>query len=106
MDLFVQKFWGSICVCFMYNTVTDRVLNFRSFRSFCKTLKNHQKTHRLIPKIQFRTPDLPLITHIYDVEINIRISENIDKDVDDGNNKVAEDNAPRKLGCDAMFKGE
>ena len=69
-------------------------------------MKNHQKTHRLIPKIQFRTPDLPLITHIYDVEINIRISENIDKDVDDGNNKVAEDNAPRKLGCDAMFNGE
>ena len=37
--------------------------------------------------------------------MNIRISENIDKDVDDGN-KVAEDKAPRKLGCDAMFNGE
>ena len=31
MDLFVQKFWGSICVCFMHNTVTvDRILSFRS----------------------------------------------------------------------------
>ena len=51
-------------------------------------------------------PDPSLITHIYDIEMNIRISENIDKDVDVDGNKVAEDNAPRKLGCDAMFNGE
>ena len=37
---------------------------------------------------------------------NIRISENIDKDVDDNNDVVDDINPPRKLGWDAMFNGE
>ena len=74
----------------------------------CSTcLKTHFSTDSRVPENPISgIPDPSLITHIYDIEMNIRISENIDKDVDVDGNKVAEDNAPRKLGCDAMFNGE